>query len=191
MKILFGIFKNKFISNFIKKNHYIPRPTTSLIKKVVFNIIYQHISNNKKVINNTNFLDICCGTGIIGLEALSQGFKNIIFVDNNLYILFLMKNNFNFINKNNFNIIKININKLKLDIKFDIIFIDCPYKKNISILLKQFYNLISNSTLIFMECSNIYNIFIPISCKILSYKKFKHCYILLIKKKITYIINGK
>ena len=50
------------------------RPTTDRIKETLFNII-----NND--VHGSDFLDMFCGSGGIGIEALSRGAESAVFVD--------------------------------------------------------------------------------------------------------------
>ncbi|NOY23862.1 MAG: 16S rRNA (guanine(966)-N(2))-methyltransferase RsmD [Acidobacteria bacterium] len=52
------------------------RPTTDVIRQAVFNILQGEIQESL-------FLDLCCGTGIMGIEALSRGADRVLFVDKN------------------------------------------------------------------------------------------------------------
>ena len=51
------------------------RPTTDRIKETLFNIL-------SPMIYDTRFLDLFCGSGGIGIEALSRGAAHCVFVDN-------------------------------------------------------------------------------------------------------------
>ena len=51
------------------------RPTTSKVRQAVFNILQRETAG-------ALFLDLCCGTGIMGIEALSRGAERVLFVDN-------------------------------------------------------------------------------------------------------------
>ena len=123
MRVISGIYKH------IKLDGYdidVIRPTMDKVKESMFAMIYEYV-------NNALCLDLFSGTGSLGIEALSNGAKEVYFVDNN---------------KKSLNITKSNINKLKTDktvhtilsdymsilkkfrdegIKFDIIFLDPPY----------------------------------------------------------------
>jgi 16S rRNA (guanine966-N2)-methyltransferase len=59
------------------------RPTKSIVRESVFNII-----GNK--IQHASFLDLCSGSGAMGLEAESRGASTVICVDR--YVKFLMHN---------------------------------------------------------------------------------------------------
>jgi len=50
------------------------RPTADMAKESLFNIISTDI-------RDTHFLDLFCGSGAIGLEALSRGAKEAVFVE--------------------------------------------------------------------------------------------------------------
>ncbi len=103
------------------------RPTIDRIKETLFNIIAPDLDECK-------FLDLFSGTGAIGIEALSRGAKQAVFVDNSSKKI--IEYNLNHTKLNDkaqiyaddvFDI----INKLgKQQEKFDIIFLDPPYKKN-------------------------------------------------------------
>ena len=51
------------------------RPTTDRIKETLFNILQSDIYDS-------SFLDLFAGSGGIGIEALSRGAKEAVFVDN-------------------------------------------------------------------------------------------------------------
>ena len=62
--------------------HVIPgkglRPTPSRVRETLFNWIESYTD-----VNGAVFLDLFCGSGILGLEALSRGASNVSFVDSN------------------------------------------------------------------------------------------------------------
>ena len=108
------------------------RPTTDRVKESLFNIINPYI-------RESNILDLFAGTGSLGIECLSRGAKNCVFVDKS---------------KDSINIIKSNVKKarvenestiLNIDFKdavkrlssqnqkFDVIFMDPPYYENMFI----------------------------------------------------------
>ncbi len=51
------------------------RPTSDRLRETLFNVLVQRIDEN------TRFLDLCAGTGAVGIEALSRGAKFVTFVD--------------------------------------------------------------------------------------------------------------
>ncbi len=50
------------------------RPTSEKVRQALFDILGSRI-------RGLAMLDLCCGTGIMGLEALSRGVSNCLFVD--------------------------------------------------------------------------------------------------------------
>ena len=77
MKIISGILKGRKIEVNNKLEY---RPTLSRIREDIFNILLHNpnITFDKK---NSNFADVYCGSGSIGIEALSRGFKHCHFND--------------------------------------------------------------------------------------------------------------
>ncbi len=51
------------------------RPTSDRLRETLFNILAPRIDQD------TRFLDLCAGSGAIGIEALSRGSQSAIFVD--------------------------------------------------------------------------------------------------------------
>ena len=82
MKVISGTLKGRVIPT-LKTYDY--RPTLSRIREDVFNLI-QH--NNKLNVNleESTLGDLFCGTGSIGIEALSRGAQKVIFNDFELSI---------------------------------------------------------------------------------------------------------
>jgi 16S rRNA (guanine966-N2)-methyltransferase len=54
----------------------VTRPTSDLLRQAVFNVLGDRIQN-------TRVLDLCAGTGSVGLEALSRGAAAATFVERN------------------------------------------------------------------------------------------------------------
>lgn len=75
-----------------KGHHLVPfqashiRPTTDRVKESLFNI-WQHEVPEARV------LDLFCGTGSLGLEALSRGAGEVTFVDKNFKSIEILKKN--------------------------------------------------------------------------------------------------
>ena len=53
------------------------RPTSGKIRQAIFNILQKY-----DLPANACVMDVFCGTGILGLEALSRGAKHCVFIDN-------------------------------------------------------------------------------------------------------------
>ena len=129
MRIISGKFKGKKI--LIPKDDK-TRPLKDLTKESIFNII-NHSNKFEIKINNSNVLDLFSGVGSFGIECLSRGAKKVIFIENYQSVLSILKKNLIQLKLNdNFKIIKEDIyndaSLIKLNISFDIIFLDPPYK---------------------------------------------------------------
>jgi 16S rRNA (guanine966-N2)-methyltransferase len=69
------------------------RPILARIKKSIFDII------KTKVVQST-FLDLFAGSGSVGLEALSRGAKNVVFVEKDKHCVSILYENINFLQYN-------------------------------------------------------------------------------------------
>tara|TARA_B100001121_G_scaffold257601_1_gene235916 strand:+ start:687 stop:1253 length:567 start_codon:yes stop_codon:yes gene_type:complete len=137
MRIISGNFKGKKI---LEPNDIKTRPLKDLTKESIFNII-QHSNKLSLNLKNSIILDLFSGVGSFGIECLSRGVKKVFFVENYSKVLPILKKNLTNLKwVDNYEIIEKNIyndNELfNLDCKFDIIFLDPPFKdKNIDNLL--------------------------------------------------------
>ncbi len=102
------------------------RPTAGKARESFFNILGKEVFSAK-------VLDLFAGTGALGIEALSRGAKEAVFVDNNYLSCRAVKRNIaNLSLGNQSAIYRLGVDKaLKLfsrkGYKFDIIFMDPPY----------------------------------------------------------------
>ncbi len=129
MRIISGLYKGKKI---LEPKDKQTRPLKDLTKESIFNII-QHSNKFKVDINNATILDLFSGVGSFGLECLSRGANEVIFIENYAGVLPVLKKNLeNLKTVNNFKIIEKDILNYEIPIilnkKFDIIFLDPPYK---------------------------------------------------------------
>ena len=123
MIITSGNFKGRKI---IAPSENITRPTLSKVRMSVFNILQSLLD-----FETSNFLDMYAGSGIMGLEALSRGFKKTVEIEQHSKVIPVLKNNFESVVKDK-SLYKIySGDSLKIintiDEKFDVIYIDPPY----------------------------------------------------------------
>ena len=130
MRIISGTAKGKKI---LLPNDRLTRPLKDLTKESIFNII-EHSNLFESKVKGSNMLDLFSGVGSFGLECLSRGASSVVFVENYNKVLPILKKNIDNLSFNgNSKILEINLfdesslNHLKK--KFDIIFIDPPYKE--------------------------------------------------------------
>lgn len=62
------------------------RPTPARVREAIFNILAAELEASR-------WWDLCCGSGVVGLEALSRGAASVVFVDQNKRSLDLLKAN--------------------------------------------------------------------------------------------------
>ncbi len=107
------------------------RPTSDKVRQAVFNML-----NSRGLVQDAIVIDAFCGTGALGLEALSQGAAYCTFFDLNKTSFQLCKNNIqalreearsNLMLKNATNLPE-NLNE---KIKADLVFLDPPYSKDL------------------------------------------------------------
>ena len=130
MRIISGNYKGKKI---LLPKDKLTRPLKDLTKESVFNII-KHSKLMNINLENSNILDLFSGVGSFGLECLSRGAKHVIFLESYKEVLTVLKKNIKNIKQQKFStILERDIfatNTLKaFDNKFDIIFMDPPYKE--------------------------------------------------------------
>jgi 16S rRNA (guanine966-N2)-methyltransferase len=132
MRIISGNFRGKKILEPADKS---TRPLKDLTKESLFNIILHSNKFNLKI-KDANILDMFSGVGSFGLECLSREASTVTFVENYEKVLHILKKNISSINclekskileKDAFNQLDFN----KLGNKFDIIFMDPPYKEKL------------------------------------------------------------
>ncbi len=151
MRVISGKYKGKKLIGFDIDG---TRPTMDRVKESLFGII-----QNK--IKDSIVLDLFAGSGSLGIEALSNGAKMCYFVDNNIELINIIKENTKSI-KEDVSILKSDYsNALAMlknsNIKFDIIFLDPPYKLNLinDCLDKIYkYNLLNEDGIIVCEFEN-------------------------------------
>ena len=137
MRIISGSFKGKKI---LEPKDIKTRPLKDLTKESIFNIII-HSKKFKIDLENSVILDLFSGVGSFGIECLSRNVKKVIFVENYNGVLPILKRNLGNLNLNEkFSILEYDIYEgnilSKLENKFDIIFLDPPYKnKNLDKVL--------------------------------------------------------
>ena len=100
------------------------RPTLSKIRASIFNTLSAYTD-----FKNASFLDAFAGSGIMSLEAVSRGFKEVITIEKDIKTAKIIKENFKQLNLTP-NLIIRDATKVIGELKeqFDIIYLDPPYK---------------------------------------------------------------
>lgn len=119
------------------------RPTTDRIKETLFNMISHEIADSY-------FLDLFSGSGAIGIEALSRGAKEAVFVEQNRNAMKCIRENLTFTKLiDRAEMFETDVlsalKRLEGKKQFDYIFMDPPYHQ---LLEKEVLQYLSSSTLL-------------------------------------------
>ena len=133
MRIISGLYRGRVLRSPPDNK---TRPTSDRLRETLFNILAP------KITEETRFLDLCAGTGAIGIEALSRGAEFATFVDKSRRACALIEENLD--------LLKIPEKQTKIHCAtaenfvsrphekgWDIIFYDPPYQENYAIILHQ------------------------------------------------------
>ena len=132
MRIIAGNYRGRKIKS---PPSLATRPTSDRLRETLFNIL-------APCIEGARFLDLCAGTGAVGLEALSRGAAHVTFVDQSRRMSALMKENcdalgiddgeYALVTADAADFLRRYANQSKQP--FDIIFFDPPYAMDYGIL---------------------------------------------------------
>jgi 16S rRNA (guanine966-N2)-methyltransferase len=132
MRLISGKFRGRKLVDCEKLKTL--RPTTDKNREAFFNILQsaKFLKDLDFSLIDCSFLDLCCGSGAVGLEALSRGAKKVFFVENNYQHLEILRKNIELLKvENQIKILAENVKNLNfLNENFDLIFLDPPYDEN-------------------------------------------------------------
>ena len=183
IRITGGKFKQKKLASI---NDFV-RPTSSLKREAFFSVIESYaMKNSIELYKNKIFLDLFAGIGTMGLEAISRGMSEVIFFENNIEVINILRKNCLDICKNNqFKIYEEDLISSKLEIEFQnisVVYIDPPYAKyNLTKFLENLSNKIKDTTLIGLETSERDDIVIPENLNLLQKKTYGKTIIYFLK----------
>jgi 16S rRNA (guanine966-N2)-methyltransferase len=140
MKITGGKYKNRTIEALEDKDL---RPTSARNREVIFNLLMhgrfmKHPDfvrdDNPSLVEGRRVIDIFCGTGALGIEALSRGAAQLILVDQNATTLSQARQNIVRIGEEkNVNFIRSDSTRLpKATLPCSLAFMDPPYDKGLA-----------------------------------------------------------
>ena len=130
MRVIGGKFKGKKL---LEPQDKETRPLKDLTKESIFNII-NHSNKFSIDIKKANVLDLFSGVGSFGIECLSHGASYVTFVEKYEGVLPILKKNLNNLKSEiNYEVVESDIlNNFEfksLKLKYDIVFLDPPYKE--------------------------------------------------------------
>ena len=183
MRVISGYLKGRKLEGYMVET---TRPTMDRVKESMFASIQNDIEESV-------VLDLFCGTGSLGIEAISMGASSCYFVDNNKNIIKYLNKNIDSLNiKDKSVIIEKDYKDALLyfknnNIKFNIILVDAPYKMEVMeevINLVKKYNLLLDNGLLVLEYSfdkleDKYN-----DLNLIRYKKYSDKYVKIYRKVI-------
>lgn len=155
MRIISGKYKGRIIDGFDIDG---TRPTMERVKESLFAMIQGNLVG-------CNCLDLFSGSGNLGIEALSEGASGAVLVDSNIKAIRVIEGNVKrlSIDKDNVDIVKADycdaLKKFRdLNKKFDLIFLDPPYKTNYlekSLMFIEKYDLLGDNGLVVCESDSL------------------------------------
>lgn len=148
------------------------RPTSDRTREAIFNVL-----SNLGAIEGSKALDLCCGTGALGIEALSRGAKSCVFVDGSAEHLKLAWHNITRLKEqDNVTMMRAFAEDLpEAKEQFNLVLLDPPYFKKIAeqalnSLLKK--NWLKNYAIIVVELAKTEDILIPVPLAVLNTKYY-------------------
>lgn len=144
------------------------RPTTDRIKETLFNMINPYLYESE-------FLDLYAGSGAIGIEALSRGCKESVFIESNKEAVRCIKENLRTTKLDDqATVLSVDVLQGLHDLEnkkiFDIIFMDPPYHQEFE---KQVLNYLEGSSLITKDTMIIVEAAIDTEIEYIENTKFK------------------
>ena len=127
MRIIAGEYKGR---NLKSPPSLEVRPTSDRLRETLFNVIAPRIEDAR-------FLDLCAGSGAVGIEALSRGAQHVTFVDRSRRMCALIESNVALcrIPEEQFDIYQTTAHdflRQEKSFSWDIVFFDPPYKDDYS-----------------------------------------------------------
>lgn len=126
MRVIAGIYRGRKLRSPPSLD---VRPTSDRLRETLFNIL-------APIINESRFLDLCAGSGAVGIEALSRGATHATFVDRSRHMCGLIESNLDLceVPEDQTEVINIEASeflhqfaKRRLE-PWDIVYFDPPYK---------------------------------------------------------------
>ncbi|MBD1152548.1 16S rRNA (guanine(966)-N(2))-methyltransferase RsmD [Pelagibacterales bacterium SAG-MED22] len=176
MRIISGSYRGKKI---LEPKDAKTRPLKDLTKESIFNII-NHSNKFKVQLTGAKVLDLFSGVGSFGIECLSRGASKVIFAENYMGVLSVLKKNLiNLRCTDSYEILEKDIYKentlLMLNELFEIIFLDPPFKdKNLEKIFETIVkgNILKKNGIIILHRHKKEKDLIPPKFKIVEQKQY-------------------
>jgi 16S rRNA (guanine966-N2)-methyltransferase len=140
MRIISGTYRGRVLKSPAGNK---TRPTSDRLRESLFNIL------NPSINAETRFLDLCAGTGAVGIEALSRGAGFVTFVDKSRRSCALIEENLDLLGvpEEETEIVCLAAETFvarRYEPGWDLVFYDPPYDTNYAIVLHEFAGRDSN-----------------------------------------------
>jgi 16S rRNA (guanine966-N2)-methyltransferase len=129
MHIIAGIHRSRVLAPLPDKDRQI-RPTSARVREALFNILMHRLrEDDVPLLTDARFADLCCGSGAIGLEALSRGAGHVSFVDNAVSALTIARRNADMLREGGrCSFVQADATRLpRASAPYDVLFADPPY----------------------------------------------------------------
>ncbi len=83
MRVIAGIYRSRILKSL--KGHAL-RPTSDRLRETLFNVLGD-------AVDGARFIDVFAGTGAVGIEALSRGASEVVFIENHAPAAALIRRN--------------------------------------------------------------------------------------------------
>ena len=193
MRIISGKYKGRKINSKIPTGI---RPTQDAMRETIFNILNNYIDFDNLIV-----ADLCAGTGMLGLEALSRGDNFVYFVDKTRKAIEYIYNSIEMLNISDANYKLNNLDALQFlnhinyqntntdnQILFDMIFLDPPYNTNIVNkaleIINETNNIMKKNGIIIAETSIHSSLIISDNFEIITERQFGAAKVSFIKQRI-------
>lgn len=177
MKIIEGAFAGKQIQYQEQKG---TRVTSEKVRKAVFDVL-----KNMVDFEDLKVADLFCGSGMYGIESLSRGAKDVLFLDNSAVVLGKLKGNLAQLKVESYEIIKSGFDNFikNCDKSFDLVFVDPPYYKFDTSKFNTIYSILEDSGIFVLETSERIKIGELQGLELLTKKKYGGTVVLFFIKK--------
>ena len=133
MRIISGLYRGRTLRS---PSGHKTRPTSDRLRETLFNILSPGIDEE------TRFLDLCAGSGAVGIEAVSRGAGFAAFVDKSRRACALIETNLDLLDVPEeqteiFCSSAENFVSRKHETGWDVIFYDPPYQDNYALILHE------------------------------------------------------
>jgi 16S rRNA (guanine966-N2)-methyltransferase len=134
MRVISGLYRGRVLRSPPDNK---TRPTSDRLRETLFNVLSPRIDEQ------TRFLDLCAGTGAIGIEALSRGAGFVTFVDRSKRSCALIEENLDklAVPETATEILGLeaeNFTGREHKVGWDIVFFDPPYDSDYSVVMHDF-----------------------------------------------------